>query len=619
MALSALASFDDLRRCMQVLTDGTAEEELLRFLRMFEQYHEKCAGYAAETARIQNELDKSLTKMGDLEGKLFHARRIIDMEIKARRQAEHERDAMEGKIMAVADLLRHERNLNNETRDKLAFLHTLPSSRKRKSLNAVKEDKSYGDINSTGSLLSDLSITHSEDDFLDVRRSKSWREHRPSLPKNQIPCVGNKRSRLSTGLNGSMSGNTPTTNKARRSGLGIGVDQHTVDLCQGAERFCATTKVTIPQDGQGVIRAESTIESLPVVGGQEGMSSTPRRSARKEALPMTPVNAMAPHVAAESGTPSQHRPLMRSHTFSQKTFLRGDTCVQCQKRIRFGAVGLRCRDCPVRCHLDCRYLLSVSCVPTTGTPTAKILTGYVSDFAPSVAPMIPALVVHCVNEIESRGLTEVGLYRLSSSEREYKALKEQFLRGKTTPHLGNIDIYVLCCCVKDFLRSLTEPLIPTSQWKDFANAVQNPDTKVAQESLYKSVKQLPQANRDTLAFLILHFQRVAVCPVVLMPIDNISLIFGPTIVGYSSPDPDHHAIYTEVFTQKQVMKSLIELPASYWEQYIVIDQTRTPATVVKRVPSSNKDLLSLYATPFKGTIKKRKFYGTPPASAHKKQ
>jgi len=207
MTLSVLASFDDLRRCMQVLTDGTAEEgkcptsspteilvkfnlnsfsyfctEFLRFLHLFERYHEKCNGYATQNARLQTELDKSLAKMGDLDGKLYHARRIIDTEIKARRQAEHERDAMEGKIMAVADLLRHERNLNNETRDKLAFLHTLPSAstRKRKSLNTLHEDKSYGDINSTGSLLSDLSITHSEDDFLDVRRSKSWREHRPS-------------------------------------------------------------------------------------------------------------------------------------------------------------------------------------------------------------------------------------------------------------------------------------------------------------------------------------------------------------------------------------------------------------------------------------------------------
>ncbi|EDW35852.1 GL16993 [Drosophila persimilis] len=474
-----------------------------------------------------------------------------------------------------------------------------------------------------GSMLSDMSITHSEDDFLDVRRSKSWREHRPSLPKNPIPSVGNKRSRISTGLNGSMSTHTPTTSKMRRSGAGIGVEQHTVNVGQGAERFCATTKVTIPQDGQGVIRAESTIESLPVNEAPEriadGLVSTPRRSAFKEATapPLTPLNAMAPHVLAESGTPGQHRPLMRNHTFSQKTFLRGDNCVQCQKRIRFGAVGLRCRDCPVRCHIDCRYLLTVSCVPQSGTPTTKTMTGYLSDFAPSIAPMIPALIVHCVNEIEARGLTEVGLYRLSSSEREYKALKEQFLRGKSTPHLGNTDIYVLCCCVKDFLRSLVEPLIPTGQWNDFANAVQNPDTSMSQEMLYKSVKQMPQANRDTLAFLILHFQRIAQCPVVQMPIDNISLIFGPTIVGYSSPDPDQHAIYTEVFTQKLVMKALLELPVAFWEQYVAIDSPRAPATVVKRVPSSNKDLFSIYATPFKGTIK-RKFYGTPPVSAHKK-
>ncbi|XP_060656717.1 rac GTPase-activating protein 1 [Drosophila nasuta] len=626
MTLSVLASFDDLRRCMQVLTDGTAEEEFLRFLRLFEQYHEKCNGYATQNARLQTELDKSLAKMGDLEGKLYHARRIIDTEIKARRQAEHERDAMEGKIMAVADLLRHERNLNNETRDKLAFLHTLPSgsTRKRKSLNTLHEDKSYGDINSTGSLLSDLSITHSEDDFLDVRRSKSWREHRPSLPKNPVPCVGNKRSRLSTGLNSSNVGtptvaNTPTTttSASRRS---IGVDQHTLDVGQGAERFCATTKVTIPQDGQGVIRAESTIEALPLklAHGEVQTSSTPRRSGFKEAtaLPLTPLNAMA------SASPAhQNRPMMRKHSFSQKTFLRGDNCVQCQKRIRFGAVGLRCRDCPVRCHIDCRQLLTVSCVPQSGTPTTKTVMGYIADFAPAITPMVPALIVHCVNEIEARGLNEVGLYRMSSSEREYKALKEQFLRGKATPHLGNTDIYVLCCCVKDFLRTLREPLIPTNQWKDFANAVQNPDNKHAEQLLYKAVGQLPCANRDTLAFLILHFQRIANCPVVMMPLENMSLIFGPTIVGYSSPDPDQHALYTEVFTQNQVMKALLDLPGTFWQQFLALEpsaEEAPPSTAVKRAPSNNRDMFSLYATPLKGTMKKRKFYATPPMSAHKK-
>lgn len=35
----------------------------------------------------------------------------------------------------------------------------------------------------------------------------------------------------------------------------------------------------------------------------------------------------------------------------------------------------------------------------------------ISKFAPLVPPMIPALVIHCVNEVEKRGLREIGIYR----------------------------------------------------------------------------------------------------------------------------------------------------------------------------------------------------------------
>lgn len=197
--------------------------------------------------------------------------------------------------------------------------------------------------------------------------------------------------------------------------------------------------------------------------------------------------------------------------------------------------------------------------------------GYITDHAPNVSPMIPALIVHCVNEIENRGLTEVGIYRVSGSEREIKALKERFLRGKGTPHLANIDVHVLCGCIKDFLRSLKEPLVPTNLWKDFCNSVQNVTESEKQNDLFKAIDALPQANRDTLAYLILHFQRIAESPEVRMPIENISRVFGPTIVGYSSADPDQHAVYTEIVIQFNVMRSLIELSSVYWAQFITID------------------------------------------------
>lgn len=232
-------------------------------------------------------------------------------------------------------------------------------------------------------------------------------------------------------------------------------------------------------------------------------------------------------------------------------------------------MALKCRECRICIHTDCKEFTTKPCVPqSVGTPTLK---GSLKDYVPTVSPMIPPLIVHCVHEIETRGLNEVGIYRVSASEREVKALKERFLRGKSVPPLGNVDVYVLCGCIKDFLRGLQEPLIPTSLWKDFTNAVQSCTPESLARDLYKAVEMLPKANRDTLAFLILHLQRVAVCEEIKMPIENLARIFGPTIVGYSSADPDQHAIFTETMIQFTVMEALMNIPTEYWSQYVQIE------------------------------------------------
>ena len=69
------------------------------------------------------------------------------------------------------------------------------------------------------------------------------------------------------------------------------------------------------------------------------------------------------------------------------------------------------------------------------------------------------------------------------------------------------DIHVVCGCVKDFLRGLKEPLVTYALWKDFVNASQMDDEDESHSALYQAISQLPQANRDTLAFMILHLQR----------------------------------------------------------------------------------------------------------------
>lgn len=113
MELSCIANYDDLRRCDIVLTDGTGEIgefperfpgrtdylstfpiEFYKFVKMYEEYRTKWQATTAEAQRLQRELDKSLQVQTDLETKLFHARRLLEIESKAKRNAELERDAV---------------------------------------------------------------------------------------------------------------------------------------------------------------------------------------------------------------------------------------------------------------------------------------------------------------------------------------------------------------------------------------------------------------------------------------------------------------------------------------------------------------------------------------------
>jgi Rac GTPase-activating protein 1 len=49
--------------------------------------------------------------------------------------------------------------------------------------------------------------------------------------------------------------------------------------------------------------------------------------------------------------------------------------------------------------------------------------GTIADYTPHTAPMVPSIIVHCVNEVEHRGLNEVGIYRVPGAEKDVRGLK----------------------------------------------------------------------------------------------------------------------------------------------------------------------------------------------------
>jgi Rac GTPase-activating protein 1 len=50
--------------------------------------------------------------------------------------------------------------------------------------------------------------------------------------------------------------------------------------------------------------------------------------------------------------------------------------------------------------------------------------------------MVPAIVVHCIKEVERKGPSEIGVYRVPGSEKDVKALK---VRQKLLEKLTNQD------------------------------------------------------------------------------------------------------------------------------------------------------------------------------------
>lgn len=85
--------------------------------------------------------------------------------------------------------------------------------------------------------------------------------------------------------------------------------------------------------------------------------------------------------------------------------------------------------------------------------------------------------------------------------------QEKFMKGRGVPRLTELDIHVICGCLKDFLRNLKEPLVTHALWWQFTRASELRDVEERKAELYQAVSQLPQANRDTLAYLILHLLR----------------------------------------------------------------------------------------------------------------
>ncbi|KAK1166051.1 rac GTPase-activating protein 1 isoform X2 [Acipenser oxyrinchus oxyrinchus] len=173
-----------------------------------------------------------------------------------------------------------------------------------------------------------------------------------------------------------------------------------------------------------------------------------------------------------------------------------------------------------------------------------------------------------------------GIYRVPGCDRTVRELKEKYMCGKGFPPLGKVDdIHVVCGLLKDFLRKLKEPLVTFHLHKKFMDAGDILDDDDSTLAIYKAIQELPQPNKDTLAFLILHLQRVMKSPDCKMDLMNLSRVFGPTIVGHSMTDPPPMMIMRDTVLQPKVVALFLSLPAEYWNQILTVENNHTSSEI----------------------------------------
>uniref|UniRef100_A0A8C7ZX48 Rac GTPase-activating protein 1 n=1 Tax=Oryzias sinensis TaxID=183150 RepID=A0A8C7ZX48_9TELE len=514
------------------LLNDNIEPNFIQMARNFDECRRKWLSSEQELGACKEMLRTAEMERGALEVKLKHARNQVDVEIRRRQKAESDCDSLDRQIQLIRDLLTSEGSTNS-----------IQLSAEQRSALAF--------LNTNGQFI-----------FLTV----AWDQSQDAALSF---CA--ESGLLSFDLWQDWDSSTVRTVRLKKR-------EKRVLTIFANETLVTTTTVTVPANG-GPVEAVSTIETVPYW----------TRSRRK-------TGKILSCLSNSSFTP-QSKGAVRPHEFVSKTVIKPESCVPCGKRIKFGKISLKCRDCRVVSHLECRERCPLPCIPNLGGTPVKIGEGVLADYVSDSSPMIPSLVVHCISEIEQRGLHEAGLYRLSGADRTVKELKEKFLRSKTVPVLSKVDdIHAITGLLKDFLRNLKEPLLTFHLNRAFMDAAEVSDDDNSKALMYQTITDLPQPNRDTLAFLVIHLQRVADSLDTKMDISNLARVFGPTIVGHAVPNPEPMTILQDTKRQPKVVERLLSLPVDYWAQF-VNSETEQPNLDQLIIENAN-----CYATPERVSI-----------------
>ncbi|XP_035289174.1 oligophrenin-1 [Anguilla anguilla] len=166
----------------------------------------------------------------------------------------------------------------------------------------------------------------------------------------------------------------------------------------------------------------------------------------------------------------------------------------------------------------------------------------------------------CINYVETKGLTQEGVYRTVGSNIQVQKLLNAFFDpkcpGDVDFHTSDCDIKTITSSMKFYLRSLSEPLMTYKLHRELILAAKSENLDYRLGAVHSLVYKLPERNREMLGLLIQHL--VNVCSQSeynRMTPSNMGVIFGPTLMR---AEEETVAAMMDIKFQNIVVEILIE-------------------------------------------------------------
>ncbi|XP_067125142.1 rho GTPase-activating protein 6-like isoform X1 [Centruroides vittatus] len=160
-------------------------------------------------------------------------------------------------------------------------------------------------------------------------------------------------------------------------------------------------------------------------------------------------------------------------------------------------------------------------------------------------PQIPNVVNSCVRHLEEYGLHTLGLFRVTSSKRRVRQLREDLESGSIVNLNENHHPHDVAQLLKEYFRDLPEPLLTRDLYSCFVAAQRQKDENKQLDIIRYLIYLLPVQNRDTL-WTLLHFLSIVAQNAAdtcstngvrqlgnRMDSSNLATLFGPNILHTS--------------------------------------------------------------------------------------